>query len=106
LPGKNGIVFVQVSDIMRFEASRGYTHVFIKNKDKITSSKNISEYEGLLPGNQFYRAHHSHLVNLAYVNGYQRGRGGYLEMEDGTVIEVAIRRKEQLMVQLGLSHND
>jgi len=105
LPGKNGIIFVNVSDIMRFEANRGYTHIIIKDKSKIISSKNILEYEALLPANKFYRVHHSHLVNLAYVNGYQRGRGGYLEMEDGAVIEVAVRRKDELMVRLGLSPN-
>ncbi|MDO6431879.1 LytTR family DNA-binding domain-containing protein [Flavitalea sp. BT771] len=105
LPGKNGVVFVNVSDIMRLEANRGYTHIIIKDKRKIISSKNILEYEELLPGNKFYRVHHSHLVNLSYVNGYQRGRGGYLEMEDGAVIEVAVRRKDELMVRLGLSHN-
>jgi two-component system LytT family response regulator len=105
LPGKNGIIFVNVSDIMRFEANRGYTHIIIKDKRKIISSKNIMEYEALLPENKFYRVHHSHLVNLAYVNGYQRGRGGYIEMEDGAVIEVAVRRKDELMVRLGLSPN-
>jgi len=106
LPGKNGIVFVQVSDILRFEANRGYTRIYIKNQREIISSKNISEYEDLLPGNKFYRVHHSHLINLSYVNGYQRGRGGYLEMEGGDVIEVAVRRKDELMVRLGLSNND
>jgi two-component system LytT family response regulator len=103
LPDKNGIVFVAVSDIMHCEANRGYTHIYIKNKSKIISSKNISEYEALLPDSKFYRVHHSHLVNLTYVSGYQRGRGGYLEMEDGAVIEVAVRRKDELMVRLGLS---
>jgi len=106
LPGKNGIVFVPVAEIVRIEANRGYTHIFIKDKSKITSSKNISEYEALLPGHKFYRVHHSHLINLAYINGYQRGRGGYIEMEDGAVIEVAVRRKEELMVRLGLSGSD
>ncbi|MBN9385084.1 MAG: response regulator transcription factor [Chitinophagaceae bacterium] len=106
LPGKSGIVFVPVSDVMYIEASRGYTHIFIKDKGKITSSKNISEYEALLPGNKFYRAHHSYLINLAYVSGYQRGRGGFIELEDGAVIEVAVRRKEELMIRLGLSSND
>jgi len=106
LPGKNGIVFVQLSDVMRFEANRGYTRIYIKNQREIISSKNISEYEEILPGNKFYRVHHSHLINLSYVTGYQRGRGGFLEMEGGDVIEVAVRRKDELMVRLGLSGND
>ena len=105
LPGKNGIVFIPTADIIRCEGSRGYTYIFIRNKDKIISSKNIKEYEALLPGDKFYRVHNSHLVNLACINGYQRGRGGYIEMEDGAVIEVAVRRKDELMIRLGLAYN-
>jgi two-component system LytT family response regulator len=96
-------VFVPISDVIRCEGSRGYTSIFIKGKGKIVSSKNIKEYEALLPEDKFYRVHHSHLVNLSYINGYQRGRGGYIEMEDGAVIEVAVRRKDELMVRLGLT---
>jgi two-component system LytT family response regulator len=105
LPGKKGVVFIPMADIIRCEGNRGYTSIFIKNKGKIISSKNIKEYEALLPESTFYRVHNSHLVNLTCINGYQRGRGGYLEMEDGAVIEVAVRRKEELLQRLGLSYN-
>lgn len=103
LPGKKGVVFVPVNEIIRLEGSRGYTTIFAKGKDKIVSSRNIKEYEALLPEDRFYRVHHSHLVNISCISGYQRGRGGYLEMDDGAVIEVAIRRKDDLLVRLGLT---
>ena len=105
LPGKNGVVFIPVQDIIRCEGLRGYTTLYVKGKSKIISSKNITEYEAMLPEHLFYRVHHSHLVNLSYICGYQRGRGGYVEMEDGAVIEVAVRRKTELMERLGLSNN-
>jgi two-component system LytT family response regulator len=103
LPGKKGVVFVPVSEIIRLEGSRGYTTIFVKGRDRIVSSKNIKEYEMMLPEDRFYRVHHSHLVNISCISGYQRGRGGYVEMDDGAVIEVAIRRKDDLLARLGLT---
>ena len=105
LPAKKGVVFVPTSEIIRCEAYGSYTYIFAKNRSKIVSSKNIKEYEDLLPQDMFYRVHHSHLVNLSCISGYQRGRGGYVEMDDGAVIEVAARRKDELMVRLGLSRD-
>jgi two-component system LytT family response regulator len=34
---------------------------------------------------------------LNKVRKYQKGRGGYLTMEDGTAVEVALRRKEDFL---------
>lgn len=102
LPSKEGYVFVLLSDIMRCESKGGYTTFYIKGMDKVLSSKSIKEYEPLLPDDIFFRIHNSHIVNLNCVKKYHRGRGGYLEMEDGTMIEVATRRKDELMARFGL----
>jgi len=102
LPEKNGIVLIPITDIIRCEASRGYTTFILKNREKVLSSKNIKEYEEMLPENTFFRLHHSHLVNLNYIRMYHRGRGGQVEMEDGTLVEVAVRRKDELLARLGL----
>lgn len=102
LPAKEGVVLVPISDIIRCEARREYALFIIKNREKIISSKNIKEYEELLPDDIFFRVHNSHLINLNYIKVYHRGRGGHVEMEDGTLIEVATRRKEELLSRLGL----
>jgi two-component system LytT family response regulator len=102
LPGKSGVVFIPISDIIRCEASNNYTIFIIKNRGKIISAKSVKEYEAILPKELFFRVHNSHLVNLNYVQGYQWGRGGCLEMEDGVVLEVAARRKDELILRLGL----
>ncbi len=105
LPAKQGVILVPIPDIIRCEARREYTSFIIKNMEKIISSKNIKENEELLPDDTFFRVHNSHLVNLNYIRVYHRGRGGHVEMEDGTMIEVATRRKEELLARLGLIRN-
>jgi two-component system, LytTR family, response regulator len=97
LPSKEGLQFITVSDILRLESNKGYTFFHLRNGHKILSARNISEYEALLPMDIFFRAHHSHLVNLHGIKKYHRGRGGYLEMEDGSTVELAIRRKEAFL---------
>jgi two-component system LytT family response regulator len=103
LPSKEGYVFVLLSDIMRCESKSGYTTFYVKDMEKVISSKNIKEYEPLLTNDIFFRIHNSHIVNLNFIKKYHRGRGGYIEMEDGTMIEVATRRKDELMARFGLT---
>jgi two-component system LytT family response regulator len=104
LPAKKGVVLVPLSDIIRCEANRGYTLFIIKNMEKIISSKNIKEYEELLPANLFLRIHHSHLVNYLFIRGYHYGRGGKVEMEDGALVEVSPRQKNKLLERIGLKY--
>jgi len=41
----------------------------------------------------FCRIHHSTIVNVNYVKKYYKGRGGYIQMQDGTAIEISARKK-------------
>jgi two-component system, LytTR family, response regulator len=100
LPSKGGLVFITVSDIQRLESSKGYTYFYLRNGQKLLSSRNMKEYEDLLPTDIFFRVHHAHLVNLDCIKKYHRGRGGYLEMEDGASVEVAARRKDAFLQRL------
>ena len=101
VPGMEGLTFVDVKNIIRCESDGNYTHIYLQPKQKITSSRNIKEFEELLPENIFCRIHHSHLVNLNYIKKYFKGRGGHVIMEDDTTIEVASRRKENFLSRFG-----
>ncbi len=94
---KEGLIFVPVEDIIRCEASGAYTFFFVKGHGKIISSKNMKEYEAILPESIFFRAHHSHMINLGEIKKYHRGRGGFVEMNDGAKIDIAVRRKESFL---------
>lgn len=101
LPSVNGIEFVLISEIIRCQADVNYTHFFLKDGRKITVAKTLKEFENQLRDHDFFRVHNSHLINLREVRFYHKGKGGTLQLQDGSEIEVASRRKEDLMEALG-----
>jgi two-component system LytT family response regulator len=101
LPTSDGLDFINTGDCVRLEASANYTTVYLKNKSKIITSKTLGEFEEILSKDQFSRVHRSHIINHLYVKKYHRGRGGYIEMEDSTTIEVSIRKKDEFLSKFG-----
>lgn len=96
----DGIYFVNIQDIIRFEADDNYTNIYLENGKKITASKTIKSYEELLEHANFYRVHKRHVINLNYMHKYVKGDGGYLVMDDGMKIEVSRRRRPAFMEQI------
>lgn len=98
IPTFEGHVFVDIENIIRFEASGSYTKVILTGDHKeLLVSRQLKEYEQMLEPCGFVRAHHSHVVNCAHISKYIRGNGGYLMMTDGKTVDVSQRKKEDLM---------
>ena len=68
--------------------------------EQIMATRNIKDYEDLLPDAVFCRVHNSHIINLHRIQKYHKGRGGFVTMEDGSSIEVASRRREEFLQRL------
>jgi two-component system LytT family response regulator len=100
VPTLEGLQFVAIRDIIRFEAKGSYTAIFLCEGEEVVATRNIREYEELLPAATFCRIHNSHIINLQRIKKYYKGRGGYVIMEDGSSIEVAIRRREEFLQRL------
>ena len=96
----DGIYFISIDDIVRFEAEDNYTHIYMKDGQRITASKTIKSYEDLLKPFNFYRVHKRHVINLNFVKKFVRGDGGYLIMEDTKQIEVSRRRRPGFMEKI------
>ncbi|MEO1263690.1 MAG: LytTR family DNA-binding domain-containing protein [Bacteroidota bacterium] len=96
----DGIYFVNIRDIVRFEAEDNYTHIFLESGDRITASRTIKAYEDMLQSMNFYRVHKRHVINLNYMRKFIKGDGGYLVMDDGKKIEVSRRRRPAFMEQM------
>ena len=90
---------VYLNEIMYIIADGNYSHIYTENKTFI-SSKNLKEYEDLLPDELFVRIHHGHIVNIEYITKVQRGRGGVVTMKNGTALEIAVRRKEEFIKRI------
>src|ERR1700744_4624926 len=67
VPVMNGLIVVQVSDIIRCESNVNYTLLFLKDKQKLTVARTLKEFEEMLSECDFFRVHNSHLINLAYM---------------------------------------
>lgn len=89
------IEVVTIKDIMFCKGDKGYTTFVLIGGNEILVSKGLKDYEELLYPFSFVRCHQSYLVNFAYVKKYFRE--GYLQMENGEMIQVSSRKKEEVM---------
>lgn len=100
LSTSEGILFADLNDIVWIESLTGYCKFYINGQKSVVVSKNLKEYEELLAGHNFFRTHQSSVVNLLHIKKYIRGEGGQVWMSDGSEIEVARRRKEELLIKM------
>ena len=96
----NGLVFVKLADIMYCESSGNYTQFFLAGDAKpILVSRQLGEYEKLLPDSEFTRIHDKYIINLSYIKEYIKGSGGDVVLENGKELTVASRRKEDFLAR-------
>ena len=96
----NGLVFVKLADIMYCESSGNYTHFFLAGDAKpILVSRQLGEYEKLLPDSEFTRIHDKYIINLSFIKEYLKGSGGDVVLENGKELPVASRRKEDFLAR-------
>ena len=94
LPSADGMTIVMLSEIIYLKSDRQYTIFKLKNGESVMTSRNLGEYVELLSEHNFFRVHHSSMINLGEVRKYLKGDGGSVLMSDGVQIEVAKRKKE------------
>lgn len=85
---------VDLKDIIRCEADRNYTSFYLHNKTKILVSKMLKEYDLMLSPFNFLRVQQSHLVNLDYVDRYDKGQGRDVVMKDGSQVPLSQSKRE------------
>lgn len=97
LPTLEGLVFIDISDIVRCEADGKYTFCYMVNGQKLHSTRSLIDFEGQLTAHGFCRIHHAHLVNLNHIKNYVKGVGGYVVMSNGDSVVVSKRKKEEFI---------
>ena len=94
LKTQESVYVVELHEIIRCEADRNYTSFFLSSGKKILVSKTLKEYETLLSTHNFLRVQQSHLVNLDYVDRYDKGNGGSVVMKDGSEVPLSPAKRE------------
>jgi two-component system LytT family response regulator len=96
-----GIDFIPIKNIMRIESKSNYSKIFMIENKSITVTKILKDFEEMLLPYNFYRIHNSHLINLNFIQKYIRSQGGHVMLQDGTLIDVSRRKKEEFLKMIG-----
>jgi len=91
---------VDIDDIIRCESDKNYTFFYLKSGKKILVSRTLKDYDILLSPFEFFRVQQSHLVNLNYVDRYDKHDGGSVIMKDGASIPLSPVKKDQFFKML------
>jgi two-component system LytT family response regulator len=94
LKTQESVHVVDLDHIIRCEADRNYTSFFLTEGKKILVSRTLKEYETLLTGHSFLRVQQSHLINLNFVDRYDKGNGGSVVMKDGSEVPLSSAKRD------------
>jgi len=97
IPTSEGMEFINIKNIVRIESSSNYSKLYLLNGQTILVTRLLKDFEEMLLPYRFYRVHHSHLINLTYIKKYIRGEGGQVVMQNGDMIDVARRKKDEFL---------
>ena len=102
IPDGDGLIFINLSEIIRCDSDGNYTFFILTNGKKIVASRTLGEYEQMFADDNFFRVHRSHLINLEHVKKYIKGEGGYVMLSDNSQVEVSRRNKNDFLERLSL----
>jgi two-component system LytT family response regulator len=100
LPTNDGLIFLTVDQIIRCQAEGNYTQIVYNETKAILASRKLKEFENILEPYNFFRVHHSHLINLSHLTEYKRGDGGIAVMADGSEITISRRKRDEFLEKL------
>lgn len=95
-----GIELIDIDDIVYCEASSNYTLVYFTSR-KMVVTKTLKEMEQQLRVHNFFRIHHSYLINMGHLRNFLKTDGGYVTLSNGKQLSVSRSRKPELMQRLG-----
>lgn len=93
----DSIHVVQLQDIMYCEADQGYTSFYLSDQSRIMVARTLGYYDELFANHNFIRIHQSYLVNINYIQKYDKSGQGNVVLKDKINIPVSSRKKEHLM---------
>jgi two-component system, LytTR family, response regulator len=95
VPMSDGLLFIDVNDLVMLEADGAYTNIFLKDGSKILVSKKLKFFEDILePRPGFFRVHRSYMININYIKKYLRGENMIL-MDNNTSVSLSRDRKQE-----------
>ena len=100
LPSQEGITMVDLKAICFLQSDGNYSWVHLLDEERFLVTRSMKDFERMLAADRFFRVHQQYLVNLLEIKKVLRTDGGQLLMENGAILPIARRRKEELIKRL------
>lgn len=88
------VIYIKLSDIIRFEAEGNYVRIITTTGESLFVAKKLKDYHLMLENHDFFRVHHSYLINLNYVKSIFT-KDLMIVMSDNKVVPLSRKRKEE-----------
>jgi len=92
ISSKNGLKFIKEKDILYAISEGNYTTLYLINNQQFISTKKLKDLTLVLSFGDFFRIHHSHLINLHHLIEYKNGKRNYVVMKNGKELDVSKRK--------------
>ncbi|MGB0870583.1 MAG: LytR/AlgR family response regulator transcription factor [Flavobacteriales bacterium] len=91
----DGLQVIKFKDLLYCKSDKGYTSFYLENGKSFMASKPIKNFETQFVSPKFIRVHQSYIVNLDYVDRYDKS--GVIHLINREEIPVSTRRKESFL---------
>ncbi|MDH7445854.1 LytR/AlgR family response regulator transcription factor [Aquimarina sp. 2201CG14-23] len=102
IPSTTDVKIIPVNEIIYLQSEGRYTMFHTKNNTTTIASKNLGEYEKSLVNNNFFRIHHSYLVNMDCALNVHKKDGNYLETSNHQYLPISKRKVDSFYQYLGI----
>jgi len=91
IPNIRGYSACSTHELIRFESDGPFTLAFTSSGEQLLTNKPLKHFEYVLEKAGFVRIQNSHLINLHYLQSWQRDKGVKLTLADGSTFDVSFR---------------
>jgi two-component system, LytTR family, response regulator len=92
-----GLELIQIEMIVSLESSASYTKIYFSDGKNTLVSKPLGEFETVLKEYNFFRIHHSYLININHIRKYIKGDGGQVLLSNGITLDVSRRKRDEFL---------
>jgi len=96
IPTIEGFELVKMEEIIRLQGNGNFTDIHLIDGTKKMACRFLKHYQEILPS-PFLRVHKSHIINLNFVESYNKSMGGYVILEGKKEVYISANHKEEFL---------
>ena len=100
LPVADGLMFVDINEIIYLLADGSYTYIYLSNGTNLLVTRYLKDFIELINSPHFYKPHRSYYINLNHIRQYVKTDGGHVVMSNGDIVHISRDNKEDFLASI------